>query len=71
MARFEIPIHVDGLEIVEQLKKEGKLVAVVRCKECKYNYANTIPSHSAECSLYVELPITDEFFCAKGEREGE
>lgn len=42
-------------------------VEVVRCKDCKFNYANQIPSENA-CQLCVELPISDEFYCAYGER---
>lgn len=41
-------------------------VEVVRCKDCKFNYANQIPSDDA-CQLCVELPISKEFYCAYGE----
>lgn len=41
---------------------------VVRCKDCKFNYANQIPSEDV-CQLCVELPITGDFFCKWGERE--
>lgn len=40
---------------------------IVRCKDCKFNYANQIPSGD-ECQLCVELPISKDFFCAYGER---
>lgn len=45
-------------------------VEVVRCKECKHNYHNMIPSGEAEhgCTKCVELPITADFYCAWGER---
>lgn len=41
-------------------------VPVVRCKDCKFNYANQIPSDDA-CQLCVELPISKDFYCAYGE----
>lgn len=46
-------------------------VEVVRCKDCKHNYHNMIPSGEAEhgCTKCVELPITADFYCAWGERE--
>ena len=43
------------------------LVPVVRCKDCKFNYANLFPCKD-ECQLCVELPISKDFFCAYGER---
>lgn len=46
-------------------------VQVVRCKECKFNYANQIPGDDDTCQLCVELPISKEFFCAYGERMDE
>lgn len=64
---------VKGLqEVIEYQKGERDLrksdwVEVVRCKDCKFNYANQIPSENA-CQLCVELPISDEFYCAYGER---
>lgn len=45
-------------------------VPVVRCKDCKFNYANQIPSEDV-CQLCVELPITGDFFCKWGERKEE
>lgn len=43
-------------------------VEVVRCKDCKFNYANQIPSGDG-CQLCVELPISKDFFCAYGEKD--
>lgn len=43
---------------------------IVRCKDCKFNYANQIPSDDV-CQLCVELPITKDFFCAYGEKMDE
>ena len=49
------------------------VVEVVRCKDCKHNYYNMIPSGEAEheCVKFVELPITADFYCAWGEREDD
>ena len=43
---------------------------VVRCKDCKHNYHNMIPGGEAEhgCTKCIELPITADFFCSRGER---
>lgn len=43
---------------------------VVRCKDCANNYHNMIPSGEAEyaCTKCIELPITADFYCAKGVR---
>lgn len=83
MAKMEIPIHIDGLEIIEQLKKEGKLVAVVRCKDCKYykpmqelngdgnvtfTYDNGACTRGRECHREWEA-VTGEDYCSKGERK--
>lgn len=45
-------------------------VPVVRCKDCKFNYANQIPG-GVGCQLCVELPISDDFYCASGERKDD
>ena len=45
-------------------------VPVVRCKNCKFNYANQIPSEDV-CQLCVELPISKDFYCAYGERKDD
>lgn len=42
--------------------------AIVRCKDCRYNYANLIPNGSG-CSNNVELKAEAEWYCADGERE--
>lgn len=41
---------------------------VVRCKDCRYNYANLIPNGSG-CSNNVELKAEAEWYCADGERD--
>lgn len=43
-------------------------VRVVRCKDCRYNYANLIPNGSG-CSQNVELKAEAEWYCADGERD--
>lgn len=58
-------IRIDDEPIINK-----NIVEVVRCKDCKYNYANQIPSGD-ECQLCVELPISKDFFCAYGERMDE
>ena len=55
-------------EIEEQPTIDAELV--IRCKDCKFNYANQIPSGDG-CQLCVELPISKDFFCAYGERMDE
>lgn len=70
---------IKGLqEVIEYQKGERDLrksdwVEVVRCKDCKHNYYNMIPSGETEheCVKCVELPITADFYCAWGEREDE
>lgn len=58
--------------------KEKKMIygykgEVVRCRDCKHNYYNMIPSGEADygCTKYIELPITADFYCAWGEREDD
>jgi len=57
------------LEPYEHISHEYDIdaVEVVRCKDCKFNYANQIPSDDA-CQRCVELPISKDFFCAYGEK---
>ena len=40
---------------------------IVRCKDCKYNYANMIPNGKG-CQQNVYIEVDDNFFCADGER---
>lgn len=48
----------------------GKWTELVRCKDCKYNYANMIPGGKG-CQQNVYIEVDDNFFCAEGEREVE
>lgn len=63
----------DWREICEMLNDAPTVdaVEVVRCKDCKHNYYNMIPSGEEEhgCAKWIELPITADFYCAWGERE--
>ena len=61
--RIEIPLKT--------FLREHDFEAVVRCKDCKHNYNNLIPSGEAEhgCTKCIELPITADFYCSRGERE--
>lgn len=42
----------------------------VRCKDCRYNYANMIPNGKG-CQRNVYIEVDDNFFCADGERKDE
>lgn len=55
---------------IEDEITDAPITDLVRCKDCKYNYANQIPS-SDECQLCVELPISKDFYCAYGEKTDE
>ena len=43
-------------------------IELVRCRDCRYNYANLIPNGSG-CSMNVELKAEAEWYCADGERD--
>ena len=65
MAKIEIPIQVNiPVEaVIEYLKKDGTLVEVVRCKDCKFY------EKERECNLlHVFMLKMDDWFCAYGER---
>lgn len=67
MAKVEIPIQVnipvDVDKLIEFLKKDGTLVAVVRCKECKF-----CSIHNQWCKRHNKM-TSDNWFCADGERK--
>ncbi len=44
-------------------------VKVVRCRDCRYNYANMIPGGKG-CQQNVYIETADNWYCADGEREG-
>ena len=62
-------VYDEMCEIREKYQK-GILVEVVRCKDCIHNYQNMIfcPEDYHDCAEFVELPITGDFYCARGER---
>ena len=41
-------------------------VPVVKCRDCKFNYANYIPCEDS-CFKFADLPISKDFYCACGE----
>ena len=84
MAKVEIPIQVnipvDVDKLIEFLKKDGTLVAVVRCKECKYKPHWDEKTESAvfpipdrcpcECDDYFYSWVpNDDWFCKDGKRK--
>lgn len=84
MAKVEIPIQVTipVEDLVEYLKKDGTLVEVVRCKECKYKPHWDEKTESAvfpipdccpcECDDYFYSWVpNDDWFCADGKRKEE
>ena len=55
------------LKELKAYKSMEDLVPVVRCKECRnseYDFVTQIRG----CSWF-RIPVTDDFFCAKGERK--
>lgn len=63
-----LPIHIKYFVIDKMPTINAE--PIVRCKDCKFNYANQIPSGDG-CQLCVEVPISKDFFCAYGERMDE
>jgi len=59
-------------QTIQDIRNEPTIEAepVIKCKDCKFNYANQIPSDDV-CQLCVELPISKDFFCAYGEKMDE
>ena len=41
-------------------------IPVVKCRDCKFNKSNYIPGEDS-CLKFVDLPITKDFYCARGE----
>lgn len=78
MAEFKIPIVIDGIEIIEKMKAEGRFVPVTRCGECKHrgfhrafncrgDIMTDFPENS-RCPMRAGLLIMpDDFFCKYGE----
>ena len=62
----EMPRIVDA--VIQQLTKDGTLVEVVRCGECK-RWERNFPNKFGQCfcPLYGGV-LPSEFYCAYGER---
>ena len=52
------------------MRLDGEYVKVVRCKDCRHNYANMIPGGRG-CQRNVYIEVDDNFFCADGARMDE
>lgn len=65
----EVPVKEIVGAVIEQLVDGGTLVEVVRCRDCKH--------HEDESPGMVYCPdqvggwVSDDFFCADGERRGD
>lgn len=68
MARISIPVivNVPVEDIIERLKEDGKLVEVVRCRDCKW-WTKQKDSLQGLCELNRTYP-TGAWYCANGER---
>lgn len=66
-ATINVPVSID-LSTIQRWMESSDIVEVVRCKDCKYNYANMIPDGKG-CQQNVYIEVDDNFFCADGERE--
>lgn len=75
---FKDALVKDVTERLKEIFKDGipvhpmhtDLVPVVRCKDCRYNYANMIPSGKG-CQQNVYIETADNWYCADGERMDE
>lgn len=62
--------RIDRATLADQFKDLNNVTPVVRCKDCKYNYANMIPGGKG-CQQNVYIEVDDNFFCADGEQMDE
>lgn len=60
----------DLADVTTFLEQHEEFVKVVRCKDCRYNYANMIPNGKG-CQQNVYIETADNWYCADGEREEE
>lgn len=65
MAKLTIPIVVDWDGIKDRIKN-GDLVEVVRCKDCKH-YRDSFPYDT--CDVFDEKATDAEDYCSYGERK--
>ena len=69
--KIEMPVQVNipVEEVIEYLKRDGTLVEVVRCKDCK-NYDLASNGVNGVCNRqYATFYSWD--YCSYGERKGE
>lgn len=67
----ELPISETSYYDCGEIKVINELptinaVPVVKCRDCKFNYANYIPGEDS-CFKFTDLPISKDFYCACGE----
>ncbi len=68
---IELPISDTSYYDYGEIKVINELptinaVPVIKCRDCKFNYANYIPGDD-HCFKFYELPISKDFYCACGE----
>lgn len=66
----------DPIEIARQYapkfdKPVVDMVAVVRCKDCKYRYGDKDEPYCSRINPYSGMRVEDEDFCSWGERKDE
>lgn len=62
--------RIDKQLLMELFNALNVVVPVVRCKDCRYNYANMIPGGNG-CQQNVYVETADDWYCADGERVDE
>ena len=70
MSEYIVRIDDDAPDDFARAVSTEIVQELVRCKDCKYNYANMIPDGKG-CQRNVYIEADDNFFCADGERENE
>lgn len=69
-------VDSDNIHTINILGKEFRQISnteaspIVRCKDCRYNYANMIPNGKG-CQLNVYIETSDNWYCADGELDEE
>jgi len=63
MASNKLTLDID-IESVKGWLEKADMVAVVRCKDCKYSY---VDEKTAVCG-FRGFFVREDFFCADGER---
>lgn len=65
----EVPVKEIVGAVIEQLVEGGTLVEVVRCRDCKH-HEDESPG-MVYCPAQVGGWVSEDFFCADGERRDE